>query len=112
MDIGLRLKKYSYISMITAFLWMALVSCMAPKLTPVAIVSLLIIMVLYLTETWSDPKESNVGVGLTINYALLLSVSEIFIMHYLLKISMKICLLNLCNLGNLLYIINLYYAEN
>ena len=95
MDIGLRLKKYSYISMITAFLWMALVSCMAPKLTPVAIVSILVIMVLYLTETWSDTKENNVGVGLTINYVLLLSVSEIFIMHYLFKISIKTCLLNL-----------------
>lgn len=99
MDIGLRLKKYSYISMITAFLWMTIVSCMAPSLTPVAIVSILVIMVLYPTETWSDPKESNVGVGLTINYVLLLSISEIFIMHYLFKISMKACILNLLLLG-------------
>lgn len=108
MDRGLRFKKYSYVSMITAFLWMALVSCMAPKLTPVAIVSILVIMVLYLTETWSDPKESNVGVGLTINYALLLSVSEIFIMHYLFKISMKICLLNLFVTWVIFFILSIY----
>lgn len=82
--LNLRFKKYSYISMITAFLWMALVSCMVPSLTPVAIVSILVIMILYLTETWSDIKESNIAVRLTINYVLLLSVSEIFIMHYLL----------------------------
>lgn len=94
--------------MITAFLWMSLVSCMAPKLTPVAIVSILVIMVLYLTETWSDPKESNVGVGLTINYALLLSVSEIFIMHYLFKISMKICLLNLFVTWVIFFILSIY----
>lgn len=74
-NLNLRFKKYSYISMITAFLWMTIVSCMAPSLTPVAIVSILVIMVLYLTETWSDPNESNVGVGLTINYVLLLSIS-------------------------------------
>lgn len=95
MDIGLRLKKYSYVSVITAFLWMAIVSCMAPQLTPVAIVSILVVMVLYLTETWSDTKESNVGVGLTVNYALLLSVIEIFIMHSVFKISIKACILNL-----------------
>ena len=104
----MRFKKYSYVSMITAFLWMSLVSCMAPKLTPVAIVSILVIMVLYLTETWSDPKESNVGVGLTINYALLLSVSEIFIMHYLFKISMKICLLNLFVTWVIFFILSIY----
>lgn len=108
MDIGLRLKKYSYISMITAFLWMALVSCMAPKLTPVAIVSILVIMVLYLTETWSDTKENNVGVGLTINYVLLLSVSEIFIMHYLFKISMKTCLINLFVTWVIFFILSIY----
>lgn len=108
MDIGLRLKKYSYISMITAFLWMALVSCMDPKLTPVAIVSILVIMVLYLTETWSDTKESNVGVGLTINYVLLLSISEIFIMHYLFKISMKTCLINLFVTWVIFFILSIY----
>lgn len=108
MDIGLRLKKYSYISMITAFLWMALVSCMAPKLTPVAIVSILVIMVLYLTETWSNTKENNVGVGLTINYVLLLSVSEIFIMHYLFKISMKTCLINLFVTWVIFFILSIY----
>lgn len=108
MDIGLRLKKYSYISMITAFLWMALVSCMAQKLTPVAIVSILVIMVLYLTETWSDTKENNVGVGLTINYVLLLSVSEIFIMHYLFKISMKTYLINLFVTWVIFFILSIY----
>lgn len=108
MDIGLRLKKYSYISIITAFLWMALVSCMAPKLTPVAIVSIMVIMVLYLTETWSDTKENNVGVGLTINYVLLLSVSEIFIMHYLFKISMKTCLINLFVTWVIFFILSIY----
>lgn len=108
MDIGLRLKKYSYVSIITAFLWMALVSCMEPSLTPVAIVSILIIMVLYLTETWSDPKESNVGVGLTINYVLLLSISEISIMHYLFKISMKACILNLLITWVIFFILSIW----
>lgn len=106
--LGLRFKKYSYISMITAFLWMALVSCMAPSLTPVAIVSILVIMILYLTETWSDTKESNVAVGLTINYVLLLSVSEIFIMHYLFKVSMKTCLLNLIVTWIIFFILSIY----
>lgn len=105
---GLRFKKYSYISMITAFLWMALVSCMAPSLTPVAIVSILVIMILYLTETWSDTKESNIAVGLTINYVLLLSVSEIFIMHYLFKISMKTCLINLFVTWVIFFILSIY----
>ena len=108
MRIGLRFKKYSYISMITAFLWMALVSCMAPSLTPVAIVSILVIMILYLTETWSDTKESNVAVGLTINYVLLLSVSEIFIMYYLFKISMRTCLLNLLVTWIIFLILSIY----
>ena len=108
MRIGLRFKKYSYISMITAFLWMALVSCMVPSLTPVAIVSILVIMILYLTETWSDTKDSNIAVGLTINYVLLLSVSEIFIMHYLFKISMKSCLLNLFVAWIIFLILSIY----
>lgn len=106
--LDLRFKKYSYISMITAFLWMALVSCMVPSLTPVAIVSILVIMVLYLTETWSDTKESNVAVGLTINYVLLLLVSEIFIMHYLFKIPMKSCLLNLLVTWIVFFILSIY----
>lgn len=108
MRIGLRFKKYSYISMITAFLWMALVSCMVPSLTPVAIVSILVIMILYLTETWSDTKESNIAVGLTTNYVLLLSVSEIFIMYYLFKISMKTCLLNLIVTWVIFFILSIY----
>ena len=104
----MRFKKYSYVSMITAFLWMALISCMAPTLTPVAIVSILIIMVLYLTETWSGTKESNVGVGLTLNYVLLLSVSEIFIMRYLFKISMKACILNLLITWVIFFILSIW----
>lgn len=107
-NLGLRFKKYSYISMITAFLWMALVSCMVLSLTPVAIVSILVIMVLYFTETWSDTKESNIAVGLTINYVLLLSVSEIFIMHYLFKISIKTCLLNLIVTWVIFLILSIY----
>lgn len=95
MDTNLRLKKYSYISISTAFMWLALLSTMIPKFTPVAIVTILVIMVLYLTETRFDPKESDVAVGLTINYVLLLSISEIFIMHSVFKIPMKACLLNL-----------------
>lgn len=94
--------------MITAFLWITIVSCMAPSLTPVAIVSILVIMVLYFTETWSDPKESNVGVGLTINYVLLLSVSEVFIMHYLFKISMKACILNLLITWVIFFILSIW----
>lgn len=87
---------------------MALVSCMAPSLTPVAIVSILVIMILYFTETWSDTKESNVAVGLTINYVLLLSVSEIFIMHYLFKIPMKACLLSLLVTWVIFFILSIY----
>ena len=108
MDTNLRLKKYSYVSMITAFLWMALVSYMAPSLTPVAIISILVIIILYLTETWSDPKESNVGVGLTFNYVLLLSISEILIMHYLFKISMKACILNLLITWVIFFILSIW----
>lgn len=87
---------------------MTLVSCMVLTLTPVAIVSILVIMVLYLTETWSNTKESNVAVGLTINYVLLLSVSEIFIMHYLFKISIKACLLNLLVTWVIFFILSIY----
>ena len=108
MDTNLRLKKYSYVSMITAFLWMALVSYMAPSLTPVAIISILVIIILYLTETWSDPKESNVGVGLTFNYVLLLSISEILIMHYLFKMSMKACILNLLFTWIIFFILSIW----
>lgn len=60
------------------------------------------------TETWSDTKESNVGIGLTINYVLLLSVSEIFIMHYLFKISMKTCLLNLLITWIIFFTLSIY----
>lgn len=51
MDTNLRLKKYSYVSIPTAFMWLALLSIMIPKFTPVAIVTVLVIMLLYTTET-------------------------------------------------------------
>lgn len=92
MDIKLRLKKYSYVSISTAFMWLALFSVMIPKFTPVAIVTILVIMLLYTTETWSDPLRNDFGAGLTINYAMLLSVSEVFIMRHLLKLPVKTCI--------------------
>ena len=48
MDTKLRLKKYSYVSISTAFMWLALFSIMIPKFTPVAIVTILVIMLLKL----------------------------------------------------------------
>ena len=92
MDTNLRLKKYSYVSISTAFMWLALFSIMIPKFTPVAIVTILVIMLLYTTETWSDPLRNDFGAGLTINYAMLLSVSEVFIMRHLLKLPVKTCI--------------------
>lgn len=92
MDTKLRLKKYSYISISTAFMWLALLSVMLPPFTPVAIVTILVIMLLYVTETWSDSIENNFGVGLTLNYAMLLSVSEVFVMRNILKLSVKVCI--------------------
>lgn len=92
MDTKLRLKKYSYVSISTAFMWLALFSIMMPKFTPVAIVTILVIMLLYVTETWSDSIENNFGVGLTLNYAMLLSVSEVFVMRNILKLSVKVCI--------------------
>lgn len=92
MDTKLRLKKYSYVSISTAFMWLALLSVMLPPFTPVAIVAILIIMLLYVTETWFDSIENNFGVGLTLNYAMLLSVSEVFVMRNILKLSVKVCI--------------------
>lgn len=92
MDTRLRLKKYSYVSISTAFMWLALLSIMIPPFTPVAIVTILVIMLLYVTETWSDLIENNFGVGLTLNYAMLLSVSEVFVMRNILKLSVKVCI--------------------
>ena len=92
MDTKLRLKKYSYISISTAFMWLALLSVTLPPFTPVAIVTILVIMLLYVTETWSDSIENNFGVGLTLNYAMLLSVSEVFVMRNILKLSVKVCI--------------------
>lgn len=92
MDTKLRLKKYSYVSISTAFMWLALLSVMLPPFTPVAIVAILVIMLLYVTETWFDSIENNFGVGLTFNYAMLLSVSEVFVMRNILKLSVKVCI--------------------
>lgn len=92
MDTKLRLKKYSYVSISTAFMWLALLSVMIPPFTPVAIVAILVIMLLYVTETWFDSIENNFGVGLTLNYAMLLSVSEVFVMRNILKLSVKVCI--------------------
>ena len=92
MDTKLRLKKYSYVSISTAFMWLALLSVMIPQFTPVAIVTILVIMLLYATETWSYSIENNFGVVLTLNYAMLLSVSEVFVMRNILKLSVKVCI--------------------
>ena len=92
MDIKLRLKKYSYISISTAFMWLALLSVMIPQFTPVAIVTILVIMLLYITETWSDHLRNDFGAGLTLNYAMLLSVGEVFIMRNILNVSVKACI--------------------
>lgn len=92
MDIKLRLKKYSYISISTAFMWLALLSIMIPPFTPVAIVTILVIMLLYVTETWEGPLRNDFGAGLTLNYAMLLSVGEVFIMRSILNVSVKACI--------------------
>ena len=73
-------------------MWLALFSIMIPKFTPVAIVTILVIILLYTTETWSDSIENNFGVGLTLNYVMLLSVSEVFVMRNILKLSVKVCI--------------------
>lgn len=94
MDTKLRLKKYSYVSISTAFMWLALFSIMIPKFTPVAIVTILVIMPLYATETWCDSLENSFGAGLTLNYAMLLSVGEVFIIRNLFKLPVKTCISN------------------
>ena len=95
MDIKLRLKKYSYISISTAFMWFALLSIMIPPFTPVAIVTILVIMLLYVTETWEGPLQNDFGAGLTLNYAMLLSVGEVFVMRNILKMPVKTCIFSL-----------------
>lgn len=95
MDIKLRLKKYSYISISTAFMWLALLSIMIPPFTPVAIVTILVIMLLYVTETWEGPLQNDFGAGLTLNYAMLLSVGEVFVMRNILKMPVKTCIFSL-----------------
>lgn len=95
MDTKLRLKKYSYVSISTAFMWLALFSIMIPKFTPVAIVTLLVIILLYTTETWEGTLRNNFGAGLTLNYAMLLSVGEVFVMRNILKMPVKTCIFSL-----------------
>lgn len=92
MDTKLKLKKYSYVSISTAFMWLALLSIMIPPFTPVAIVTILVIMLLYVTETWEGPLQNDFGAGLTLNYAMLLSVGEVFVMRNILKLSVKVCI--------------------
>lgn len=92
MDTKLRLKKYSYVSISTAFMWLALLSVMIPQFTPVAIVTILVIMLLYTTETWDGPLRNDFGAGLTLNYAMLLSVGEVFIMRNIFDVSVKACI--------------------
>ena len=89
MNTNSRLKKYSYVSISTAFMWLALLSTMIPKFTPVAIVTILIIMLFYATQTWCDSLENSFGAGLTLNYAMLLSVGEVFIMRTILRLPVK-----------------------
>lgn len=91
MDIGLRFKKYSYVSISTAFMWLALLSVIIPLFTPVAIVTILVIILLYVTETWQGPLQNDFGAGLSLNYAMLLSVGEVFIMRNILKLPVKVC---------------------
>ena len=95
MDTKLRLKKYSYVSISTAFMWLALLSIMIPPFTPVAIVAILVIMLLYVTETWDGPLQNDFGAGLTLNYAMLLSVGEVFVMRNILKMPVKTCIFSL-----------------
>lgn len=106
MDTKLRLKEYSYVSISTAFMWLALLSVMIPQFTPVAIVTILVIMLLYVTETWFDSIENNFGVGLTLNYAMLLSVSEVFVMRYILKLSVKVCISSFINTWVVFYLLS------
>lgn len=95
MDTKLRLKKYSYVSISTAFMWLALLSIMIPSFTPVAIVTILVIMLLHTTETWNGPLRNDFGAGLTLNYAMLLSVGEVFVMRNILKMPVKTCIFSL-----------------
>ena len=92
MDTKLRLKKYSYVSISTTFMWLALLSVMIPQFTPVAIITILVIMLLYTTETWDGPLRNDFGAGLTLNYAMLLSVGEVFIMRNILNVLVKACI--------------------
>ena len=49
-------------------------------------------MLLYVTETWEGPLQNNFGAGLSLNYAMLLSVSEVFVMRSILKLQVKACI--------------------
>lgn len=106
MDTNLRLKKYSYVSISTAFMWLALLSVMIPPFTPVAIVTILVIMLIYATETWSGPLQNNFGAGLTISFAMLLSVGEVFVMRNILKMPVKTCILSFIITWTVFYLLS------
>ena len=112
MDTKLRLKKYSYVSISTTFMWLALLSVMIPQFTPVAIVTILVIMLIYATETWFGPLQNNFGAGLTISYAMLLSVSEVFIMKDILKMPVKICIFGFVVTWIVFFILSLFIMSN
>lgn len=112
MDTRLRLKKYSYVSISTTFIWLALLSAMIPQFTPVAIVTILVIMLIYATETWFGPLQNNFGVGLTVSYAMLLSVSEVFIMKDILKMPVKVCIFGFVVTWIVFFILSLFIMSN
>ena len=112
MDTKLRLKKYSYVSISTAFMWLALLSVMLPPFTPVAIVAILVIMLIYATETWFDPLQNNFGAGLTLNYAMLLSIGEVFVMRNILKIPVKTCISSFIITWVVFFILSIFVMPN
>lgn len=112
MDIKLRLKKYSYVSISTTFMWLALLSAMIPQFTPVAIVTILVIMLTYATETWFGPLQNNFGAGLTVSYAILLSVGEVFVMKDILKMPVKVCIFGFVVTWIVFFLISLFIMSN
>lgn len=112
MDTKLRLKKYSYVSISTTFMWLVLLSAMIPQFTPIAIVTILVIMLIYATETWFGPLQNNFGVGLTVSYAMLLSVSEVFIMKDILKMPVKVCIFGFVVTWIVFFILSLFIMSN
>lgn len=112
MDTKLRLKKYSYVSISTTFMWLALLSAMIPQFTLVAIVTILVIMLIYVTETWFGPLRNNFGAGLTVSYAMLLSVGEVFVMKDILKMPVKICIFGFVVTWIVFFILSLFIMSN